>query len=84
MNEVESLSLREYKEIRCPEVLKCFDDNAGSIVRHLIRPCHELPHEWFATMGPERPLRRAGLPIAFLEGRQRSDIPMGAWSGRDR
>ena len=51
---------REYKEIRCSEIVLCSDDRAGSIVRRLIRPCHELPHEWFATMGPVRPLRLAG------------------------
>ena len=51
---------REEKEIRCSKVVSCSDDRAGSIVRRLIRPCHELPHEWFITMGPVRPLRLAG------------------------
>jgi len=46
--------------LRRSEVVPCSDDIAGSIVRRLLRPCHELTHEWLATMGPERPLRLAG------------------------
>ena len=48
------------KKGREVELLPSLSHKAGWTVRRLVRPCHELKHEWLTTTGPVRPVRLAG------------------------